>query len=60
MAIDDAEKRKNVASIPQGPGVTPNAAKDAAWRQQVAGGYSGIPADNPSVTANPNYYYQQQ
>lgn len=43
--IDTAEKRRSVAGIPfwVGLGVTPNALKDAEWRQQVGWGYSGIP-----------------
>lgn len=44
MAIDTPEKRRNVAGIPFGPGVTPNATPDAEWRQQVGSGYSGIAA----------------
>lgn len=46
MAIDTAEKRRSVAGINRlwGPGVTPNAAKDAEWRQQAGFGYSGIAA----------------
>lgn len=50
MAIDSAEKRRAVAGIaahPMGPAVTPNASKDAEWRQQVAWSYSGIAADEP-------------
>lgn len=48
MAIDDAEKRRSVAAISfayYNPAVTPNAAKDAEWRQQVGHSYSGIAAD---------------
>ena len=47
MAIDTAEKRRSAAGVGfwvSGPGVTPNAAKDAEWRQQAGWGYSGIPA----------------
>lgn len=46
MAIDTAEKRRNVASVLTlfAPGVTPNASKDAEWRQQAGWGYSGIAA----------------
>ena len=54
MAIDDAEKRKNVASIINAitiPGVTPNALKDEGWRQQSGWGYSGIPAVGPTPVA---------
>lgn len=48
MAIDTAEKRRSisgVAFLPLIPGVTPNAAPDADWRQQVAWSYSGIQVD---------------
>lgn len=50
MAIDTAEKRKAISGIwfQSIPGVTPNAAKDAEWRQQSGRGYSGIAADPPS------------
>lgn len=43
MAIDSAAKRRSAGGLPfpLGPGVTPNSAKDAAWRQQVAWGYGG-------------------
>lgn len=46
MAIDTAAKRRSAAGIPFwiGLGVTPNAGKDAAWRQQAGWGYSGIAA----------------
>ena len=47
MAIDSAEKRRSVSQILTGvfpPGVTPNASKDAEWRQQSGWGYSGIVA----------------
>lgn len=37
-----AEERRSAAGVPFGWGVTPNASPDAEWRQQVAGGYSGI------------------
>lgn len=40
MAIDTAEKRKSVSGIPLlAPGVTPNAAPDKEWRNQVAWSY---------------------
>lgn len=45
MAIDTAEKRKAISGIGFPgliPGVTPNAAKDAEWRQQAGWLYSGI------------------
>jgi hypothetical protein len=51
--IDTAAKRRSVAGVPFHPGlgVTPNALKDAAWRQQVAWSYSGIAAGGtPPVT----------
>lgn len=46
MSIDSAEKRKSLSGVNYvaGPGVTPNASKDAEWRQQVGYGYSGISA----------------
>jgi len=42
MAIDTAEKRRAASGVgfhPLGPGVTPNADKDDAWRAQAAWGY---------------------
>lgn len=42
MAIDNAEKRRSVAGMSVGWGVTPNGSKDSQWRQQVAFLYSGI------------------
>lgn len=54
MAIDTAEKRRNVASIgviPILPEVTPNATQDQEWRQQAGWGYGGILAGTgPTVT----------
>lgn len=47
MAIDTAAKRRSVCGVPflpLGPGVTPDAAKAVAWRQQAGWGYSGIAA----------------
>ncbi len=46
MAIDNAEKRKNVAGlmIPHLPGVTPNAGQDAQWRYQAGWSYGGLAA----------------
>lgn len=45
MAIDTPEKRRSISGIPLLiPGVTPNAAKDAEWRRQVANTYSLVPA----------------
>lgn len=53
MAIDSAEKRRAVAGIDRiaGPGVTPNTAKDAEWRQQAGYGYSGIAAGEPQPSS---------
>lgn len=50
MAIDSAEKRRAAANLHHrvGPGVTPNASKDAEWRTQVGYGYSGIAAGPPA------------
>jgi hypothetical protein len=43
--IDSAEKRRSAAgTVFPGLGVTPNASKDAEWRQQAGWGYSGIAA----------------
>ena len=41
MTLDTPEKRRTTAAVGRAdpPGATPNAAKDAAWRAQVAGGY---------------------
>lgn len=50
MAIDSAEKRRSAAGagvVTLLPGVTPNASKPVAWRQQAAWGYSGIAAGEP-------------
>lgn len=52
MAIDNAEKRRSASGPPfhpLGPGVTPNAAKDAEWRFQSGWGYSGIAVASPST-----------
>jgi len=57
MAIDNAEKRKNVGgicSLPLGPNVTPNSSKDVQWRQQSAWSYSGIAPDTPTVAVVKN------
>ncbi len=51
MAIDTAEKRRCVAGIPLGTGVTPNAVKDQEWRQEVGWGYCGILAAAAVVAA---------
>jgi len=43
MAIDSVEKRKSISGIMLAiAGVTPNAAKDAEWRQEAGRSYSGI------------------
>lgn len=51
MAIDSAEKRRNIAALWTGftaVGVTPDALKGAAWRQEAGWGYMGIPAAGPA------------
>jgi hypothetical protein len=56
MAIDTAEKRRSVAGVGFwvfGPAVTPNASKDAEWRQQAGWSYSGIAADVPVSSPDP-------
>lgn len=53
MAIDTAAKRKSASQTLTGlfgPGVTPDAANDAEWRQQVGWGYSGIAITATSFT----------
>jgi len=57
--IDTAEKRRSAAGVRFGgpgfgPGVTPNAAKLMAWRQEVGRGYSGTPVGGVAV---PGPYY---
>jgi len=44
MAIDNAEKRKNISGIQVTllPGVTSNASKDSEWRAQSGWGYGSI------------------
>lgn len=52
--IDTAAKRRSAAGVPclpQGPGVTPDAGKPIAWRQQSAWGYSGIAAGSGSAAS---------
>lgn len=52
MAIDTAEKRRNISGLIAGisvPSVTPNAAQDVEWRQQSGWGYSGIAPATPPV-----------
>jgi len=44
MAIDSAAKRRSVAGMPFfifGPGITPDATPDAAWRRTSGWGYFG-------------------
>lgn len=51
MALDSALKRRSsasVAGVPWIPGVTPNAAKPAAWRQQAGWSYSGAAPAPPA------------
>ena len=53
MAIDSREKRQSAYGIfhVKGiPAVTPNAANDQEWRQEVYWGYSGILVEAPVVT----------
>jgi hypothetical protein len=52
MAIDSREKRQSAGSAAMvftPPNVTPNAGKDAEWRQQSGWGYSGIATGVPVV-----------
>ena len=53
--INTAEKRRAVSGIwlPLIPGVTPNASKNAEWRQQSAWSYSGIAPDTPPAVGGP-------
>lgn len=56
MAIDTAAKRRSAAGVPflpLGPGVTPDASKPVAWRQQSAWGYSGIETTETEVVRGP-------
>lgn len=58
MALDNAEKRRSaghVARLWSGAGVTPNAAKDAEWRQEAIRIYSGFATDagGPSGPGTP-------
>jgi hypothetical protein len=48
VAIDTAEKRRAVAGISVGWGITPNVAKDQQWRQEVGWSYPGILAASPT------------
>ncbi|MDJ0896915.1 MAG: hypothetical protein QNJ92_17355 [Alphaproteobacteria bacterium] len=58
MAIDSAEKRRNIAASVTivAPGVTPNASKDREWRQQAGWGYSGIVPQSINLLANYPYF----
>lgn len=52
MPINTAEKRRSAGGtpfLPFLPGVTPNFAKPAAWRQESGWGYSGIPVTPPAA-----------
>lgn len=52
MAIDSAEKRRSILFNGVPPGFvspTPNASKDAEWRAQFLGLYSGIALDAPAA-----------
>lgn len=53
MAIDSASKRKSVAGITVGWGITPDGTPGAEWRQQVAWTYSGIATASPGDNALP-------
>ena len=54
MAIDTREKRASVVGINRlaGPSVTPNAAQDQEWRQEVGYSYSGILASSVIVVVH--------
>ena len=54
MAIDTAAKRRSASGVGHrigGRGVTPNAAKPVAWRQQAGWGYSGIETGEAETSA---------
>ena len=57
MAIDTAEKRKNIAGLYSfvPVSVTPNASKDVEWRQQAGWGYAGINATSPPIVHFGNF-----
>jgi hypothetical protein len=63
VPIDTAANRRSAAGVPflpVGPGVTPDAGKPAAWRQQAGWGYSGIPAAQATPTAaNPGGVFRR-
>jgi hypothetical protein len=54
--IDTAEKRKSASGFHalRVPVVTPNASKDAEWRLQASGMYSGIAAGAPPASGGGN------
>ena len=65
MAIDTREKRQSIVGIQTGitsVSPTPNASKDAEWRQESGWGYAGIAADNPSPAEDGGYpiYYRRR
>lgn len=56
MAIDTRERRQAVVGISHyfiGPNVTPNAAPDLEWRQEVGWGYPGIAVGAPVAPSFP-------
>jgi hypothetical protein len=56
MPIDTAAKRRSASGVGHrigGRGISPDAAKPAAWRQQAGWGYSGIAAGAAVVAAQP-------
>ncbi len=57
---DDAEERRSAAGQTAGPGVTPNASKDAQWRKAAAGTYSASAgqAFKPQFAVNSNVVIQ--
>lgn len=65
MAIDTAQDRRAVAGVPMAPflGVTPDSAKDGAWRQESGYSYSGIAAIalslNPTIRFAPELVTQR-
>lgn len=58
MAIDSAPKRKSLVTIsfyPCGPGVSPDATPDQAWRQAAGYGYVGILAGAQVATLQDSF-----
>jgi len=56
MPIDTASKRRSASGVGHrigGRGITPNASKPAAWRQQVGWGYAGIESEEDTSTGPP-------